>query len=337
MNYTIQQIADHVRGEVQGDATLLIDGMEQLDRARPGQISFVRDAKHVAAWQASQATAALMQRDLDVAPEPGRALIRVADADVAVAMALELFAPPPPKPETGVHPSAVVDPTARLGAHVAVGPNAVIGRNAVIGDHTVIHANVTLFDEVVIGERCVIWSGTVIRERCTIGDRCILHPNVTIGADGFGYRPHPEGEGLVKIPQVGTVVLGNDVEIGASTCIDRGKFSATEIGDMTKIDNLCQIAHNCRIGRNVVMAGRCGLAGSVTVGDGVMFGGNVGVRDNVRIGTGAQLAAYAAVAEDVPDHAMWGGYPAQDARKALREVMAVRKLPDLMRELKQRK
>ncbi len=336
MNHTVQQIADHVGGSVEGDAALPIRGIEQLDRAEPGQISFVRDARYVPAWEASGASAALVTHDLELPVALGRAVIRVANADLAVAQVLELFAPPVPGPAPGVDPRAVVDPSASLGQGVAIGANTVIGHNVRIGDRTVIHPNVTIGDDVEIGEHCVIWSGVVIRERCRLGRRCIVHPNAVIGADGFGYRPSADGTKLIKIPQIGTVEIGDEVEIGASTCIDRGKFSATIVGDMTKIDNLCQIAHNCRIGKAVILAGHCALAGSVTVEDGAMLGGSVGVRDHVTIGRGARVAAYSAVAEDVPPGETWSGYPAQNHRKTLREIMAVRKLPDLMRDLRQK-
>jgi len=330
VSYTIQQIALHVGGEIIGDAHIAITGVERMERATRGQITFVRDSAHARHWPRCQASAALVDAQLDLPLQPDQALVRVSDADQAMAQVLAIFAPPVPTPPPGVHPAAVVDPSAQLGAHVAIGPCAVIGPNARIGDGCVIHANVTIFEDAVIGEQCVIWSGTVIRERCRLGKRCIVHSNVTIGSDGFGYLPSEKG--LVKIVHIGMVHLGDDVEIGAGTCIDRGKFAATEIGDGTKIDNLCQIAHNCCIGKHVAIAGRCGLAGSVTVGDEAILGGNVGVRDQITIGRGARIAAYAAVAENVPDGATWAGYPAQDVRNALRETIAIRKLPEIIRQ-----
>ncbi|MEE9211322.1 MAG: UDP-3-O-(3-hydroxymyristoyl)glucosamine N-acyltransferase [Phycisphaeraceae bacterium] len=334
--FSTQQIADRVGGELLGRGDLAITGVEQLDRAVPGQISFIRDAKFAAGWAASKASAAVISFGVDLEPDDGRALIRVADADLALSVVLEMFAPPPPRLDPGVHGTAVVHDTATLGQAVAIGPHTVIGGGCVIGDGCVIHANVTILDESRIGDGTVIWPGVVIRERCEVGCGCILHPNVTIGADGFGYRRAADGQGVVKVPQIGTVKIGDSVEIGAGTTIDRGKFSATVIGDGTKIDNLCLIAHNCRIGRCCILAGQVGLAGSVTVGDGVVMGGKVAVRDQVTIGPGAQLAAAAAVRDDVPAGASWAGYPARDARAAFREWAAIRKLPDLVRARKKK-
>ena len=329
-----QQIADRVGGELSGQADLLITGVEQIDRAKPGHICFIRDAKFAAGWATSKASAVLANRDLPIEPGDGQAVIHVEDADLALGAVLQLFAPKLSNPQLGIHPQATVAPTAQIGQKVAIGPHSVIAADCVIGDGCVIHPNVTILERCQIGAETVIWPGTVIRERCVIGSSCILHPNVTIGADGFGYRPTRGGDGLVKIPQIGIVRIGDEVEIGAGTCVDRGKFSATVIGDGTKIDNLCHIAHNCQIGRYCIVAGQVGLAGSVVVGDGVVMGGKAGVRDQVTIGRGAQIAAYAAVVKDVPPGEIHGGYPAREMRVALRENAAIRKLPDLIRKLK---
>jgi UDP-3-O-[3-hydroxymyristoyl] glucosamine N-acyltransferase len=169
-----------------------------------------------------------------------------------------------------------------------------------------------------------------------MGDYCIIHPNVTIGSDGFGYRPSPDGLGLVKIPQIGTVEIGDGVEIGAGSCVDRGKFGATTIGDSTKIDNLVQIAHNCKIGRSCVMTGQCALAGSVTLGDGVIMGGRAGVRDHVTVGAGAKLGAGTVVLSDVAPGKTLLGFPAGDYRQTLRIWAAQKQLPDLIKQKKKK-
>jgi UDP-3-O-[3-hydroxymyristoyl] glucosamine N-acyltransferase len=210
----------------------------------------------------------------------------------------------------------------------------VIGPGVTIGADTVLHANLSIMADSVIGADCRLYPGAVIRERCEIGDRVVIHCNAVIGSDGFGYTASSDGSGLMRIPHIGGVKIESDVEIGAGTCIDRGKFAQTVVGAGTKIDNLCQIAHNCRIGRCCLLAGRVALAGSVTLGDGVRLGGGVGVRDQVTIGAGASLAAYAAVMHDVPAGAVWGGYPAQDTKTALREIAAIRKLPDFIKHVR---
>lgn len=332
MPHTTAQIAQRVAGELLGAADLPLTGVNALEQAKEGELTFIRDAAQAPRWAQSKASAALIGPQVDLSPGSGRALIRVSDADLALANILELFAPPIPQPDVGVHPSAVVDPSAQLGDDVAIGPCTVIGRRSIIGAGVKIHANVTISDDVRIGDHCTLWPGVVIRERCELGAGCIVHANAAIGADGFGYRPAPSGLGLVKIPQVGAVRIGSQVEIGAGVCIDRGKFAATIIGDGCKIDNLVQIAHNCVLGRCVVIAGCSGLAGSVQVGDGAVIGGNVSIRDQVVIGPGATIAGSASVMNDVPAGETWAGYPAKPAKIAMQEYAAIRKLPELIRQ-----
>lgn len=336
-SFTTQQICDRVAGRLDGPGDLAITGVEQIDRAIAGQMTFIGTHHFAARWSSSRAAAALVVNDLELKPGDGRALIRVPETDLALATVLEMFAPPAPSPPPGIHPRAVVDPQAKLGLGVAIGALSYLGPHVRIGDGTVIHANVTVLDDSVIGANCVLWPGVVIRERCQVGDGCILHPNVTIGGDGFGYRPGLDGRSLVKIPQIGTVTLGRDVELGAGTCVDRGKFSETSIGDGTKIDNLCQIAHNCRIGRGVVIAGLVGMGGSVTIGDRAMIGGGTIIKDHLTIGDGARLGGASGLINDIPPGETWHGHPAHDARATFREFAAIRKLPDLLRTLKQQR
>jgi len=337
-SYTAQEICDRVAGRLVGPAYVRICGVDALEAAQEDQISFIASTRYAQRWDSSRACAALVGPGVDVEATNGRALIHVDDIDIALATVLGMFAPSPPHMASGVHATAVVDPTARLGKDVAVGPGTVIGPHCQIGDRTVIHANVTILDHSRLGSDCCIWPGVVIRERCDLADRCILHPNVTIGADGFGYCPGRPGVDAhprhTKIPHIGTVKIGCDVEIGAGTCVDRGKFAATIIGDGTKIDNLCTIAHNCRIGHHCVLAGQVGVAGSVTIGDWVVMGGKAGIRDHVTIGAGAKIAAYAAVMNSIPPGEAWAGYPAQKGGTALRQEAALRKLPGLLRRLR---
>jgi len=329
---TTGEISRLVEGRLQGPDDIVIRGVNMLQEAGANDITFVGDAEYARAWPSSRASAVLVSEGLDVPHDnPDKALIRVPKADVAMARMLGLFAPPVPSVPAGVHPTACVDPSASLASTAAVGPHCVIGPRVTIGDDTVLHGQVTVLDDSNIGAACVLWPGTIVRERCRIGDRTILHPHTVIGADGFGYRPAPDGKGLIKIPQIGTVDIGEDVEIGAGTCIDRGKFSATKIGRGTKIDNLCQIAHGCLIGSGCIIAGQCGIAGSVTIGDGVVLGGKVGVKDHVTIGAGTMIAGGASVLRDVPAGRTWGGNPAKEHRDSLREMSAVRRLPAFLK------
>ncbi len=331
---TIREICESVDGTLAGSPTILITGLENISEAQPNQLTFVGEKKYISLWDQSGASAAIVNEKLEIEPGPDRALVRVADADLAMAQVLQLFEPDPPKCEPGVHSTAVVDPTAEIAAGVAIGAGCYIGPRVVIGANTKLYPNVTVLDDSSIGSGSVIWSGTVVRERCRIGHNCILHPNVSIGADGFGYRPSPDGRGLVKVPQIGTVTLGDGVEIGAGSCIDRGKFSTTYLGDGTKIDNLVQIAHNCKLGRCCVMAGQSGLAGSITLGDGVMMGGGARVKDHCTVGSGAKLGGNATALSDVEPGKTLLGTPADDARKTLRQWAALKQLPDLLKRLK---
>jgi len=334
--YTTEQINQVVNGSLSGSPTIMITGVEQISEATTNQLSFIGEKKYIKLWDQSRASAAIVNNSLDIEPGENRALVRVADADLALASALQLFEPEPPKCEPGIHSTAVVDSTAEIGAGAAIGAGCYIGPGVVIGMNTKLYPNVTVLDDSSIGSETIIWSGTVIRERCCIGNCCIIHPNVTIGADGFGYRPSSDGRGLVKIPQIGTVEIGDGVEIGAGSCVDRGKFSATSIGDGTKIDNLVQIAHNCKLGRSCVMAGQSGLAGSVTLGDGVIMGGRAAVKDHVTVGAGAALGGGAGVISDVAPGKTLLGIPADDYQQILRLWAAQKQLPDLIKQMKKK-
>jgi UDP-3-O-[3-hydroxymyristoyl] glucosamine N-acyltransferase len=332
--YTTEQINQAVNGTLDGSSTIMITGVEQISEATTSQLTFIGEKKYIKLWDQSRASAAIVNNIFNVEPGKDRALFRVADADLALALVLQLFEPEPPKCEPGIHPTAVVDPTVKIGEGATIGAGCYIGSRVIIGTNTTLYPNVTILDDSSIGSQTIIWSGTVIRERCRIGNNCIIHSNVTIGADGFGYRPSPDGRSLVKIPQIGTVIIGNSVEIGAGSCIDRGKFNATTIGDGTKIDNLVQIAHNCKVGRSCVMAGQSGLAGSATLGDGVMMGGGARVKDHVSIGDGAKLGGNAGVISDVGPGKTLFGFPADDYRQVLRMWAAQKRLPDLIKQMK---
>jgi len=333
VSYRIDQIAERTDGRLDGPGDLVINGVNDLEGAKPGTISFIRDHRHAPNWSTSKASAAVVLADLELEPGAGRAFIRVDDADVALVAVLEMFADPAADPAAGVDATALVDASATIGQDVAIGPGCVVGKDVGIGDGCVVYARVVLLDGVVLGSGCRLYPGVVVRERCELGHRVIVHPNAVIGADGFNYCPGPSG--LVKIPHIGGVLIGDDVEIGAGTCIDRGKFTATTIGAGTKIDNLCQVGHNCRIGRHCLIAGQAGLAGSVTLGDGVVLAGQVGVADHRTIGAGAQVGGGAVVINDIPTGAKWFGHPAGHARSVLREIAIIRKLPGLAKVIRQ--
>lgn len=325
ISYSISEINTILNGELIGHTDHRIHGPEELKKAKINQITFITSHKYEKLWQNSNACAALVCQDLDINPGENRTFIKVKNVELAMAEVLELFSPPTPVFDTDIHPTAVIHETAKIGNGCKIGANCYIGKDVELGKSVILYPNVCVFDETIIGDHTVIWSGTVIRERCIIGSHCIFHTNVSIGADGFGYRPSSDGKGMVKIPQIGNVIIGHYVEIGANSCVDRAKFSSTIIGDGCKIDNLVQIAHNSVLGRCCIMAGHSGLAGSVTLGDGVIIGGSASIKDHVTIHSGATVGAGSGVMNDVESGKTVLGYPAQDARLMLKEWVAIRR------------
>jgi UDP-3-O-[3-hydroxymyristoyl] glucosamine N-acyltransferase len=325
-SYTIEHINNLLKGELIGNTSQLIEGPEQLQTAKTNHITFIGSTKYMKYWADSNACAAIINDNLDVEPGENRALIKVKNADLAMARILELFNPPAPEFDTDIHPTAVIHETAIIGAGCKIGANCYIGKDVVLEDGVILYPNVCVFDETTIGNNTIAWSGTVIRERCIIGSHCIFHTNVSIGADGFGYRPSDDGRGLVKIPQIGNVIIGHYVEIGANSCVDRAKFSSTIVGDGCKIDNLVQIAHNSIMGRSCIMAGHSGLAGSVTLGDGVIIGGSASIKDHTTIHSGATVGAGSGVMGDVQAGQTVLGYPAQEAKAMLKQWVTMRRL-----------
>ncbi|WP_400078803.1 UDP-3-O-(3-hydroxymyristoyl)glucosamine N-acyltransferase [Winogradskyella sp. R77965] len=323
---TIQDVNAIVNGEIVGFTSHNISGLEQIQKANKNQATFIGNRKFAALWKDSKASVAIVNDNLDIEPGENRALIKVKNADLAMAKLLDAFTPEAPHFETEIHPTAVIDSSAKIGKGSRVGAGCYIGKNVILGDSVTLYPNVTVLDETTIGDFTTAWSGTIIRERSEIGSHCIFHNNVSIGADGFGYRPSDDGRGLVKIPHIGNVVIGNGVEIGANSCVDRGKFSSTILGDGCKIDNLVQIAHNCVLGRSCIMAGSSGLAGSVTLGDGVVIGGSASIKDHTTIHSGATVGAGSGVMNDVPAGKTVLGYPAVDSREMLKQWVALRKL-----------
>ena len=323
--FSIQEINDVLKGTIVGNISEKITAPEQLEMASSTEISFIGNKKFEKYWENSKASVAVVNEDIGIEPGENRAFIKVKNADLAMSQVLELFAPAPPQFAVEIHPTAVVDSTAVIGKGTKIGAGSYIGPNVKIGDNSIIYANVTILDESTVGSNTIIWSGTVIRERCHVGNHCVLHPNCTIGADGFGFRPCPE-RGLVKIPQIGNVILHDWVEIGANSCVDRGKFSSTIVGFGCKIDNLVQIGHNSRLGKFCIMAGNSGLAGSVTLGNGVIIGGSASIKDHTTLGDGVIIGAGSGVAADVEAGKTMLGYPAIEARDALKQWAILKRL-----------
>ena len=323
---TVADLAARVGGRSVGDGRVEIARIAAIDEAGPDALTFATTPAYVQAALKSGAGAVLVDEDL-LPQDSAKPLIAVPSARVALMQLLRSFDRPRRRGPYR-HPSAFVDETAQIGAHVFIGPNAVVCARARIGDNTAIEAGAYVGEEAVIGQDAILYAQARVMDGCVAGDRVILHPGATIGSEGFGYV-FVEGR-FERIPQVGNVVLGDDVEIGANTCIDRAQTGSTHIGEGTKIDNLCQIGHNCRIGRHTGMAAQTGLAGSTTIGDYVLIGGQAGFKGHITIGSRVKIAAGAKVWSNLPDDAFVSGTPARPHQDDLRREVMVRNLPKLV-------
>lgn len=336
---TAAGIAQRLGGELLGRGDHSVAGFAGLDDAGPGDLVFIANGKWASRWAGSQAMVGLVSRGVDV---PGhdpdaRSLIVVDDAEVGMmllleAVAAELRPPPPP----GISGDARVHPDANIGDGVYIGAGTVVEAGSSVGGGAVLHAGVVVERTASVGQHAVMGANAVLAAGCELGDRSILQQGVMIGSDGFGFRPDPETGLPRRVPHLGTVEIGCDVEIGACSCVDRGKFGPTRIGDGTKIDNLVQVGHNVQIGRGVMIAALTGLGGSCQIEDGAILGAQVGIAEHVRIGAGARIAATSGVMRDVPAGEDYAGTPARPARQTLREVAALRRLPDLVAAMPRR-
>src|SRR5262245_2397251 len=326
---TLTELARALGCELRGDGDVEIVDVASVEDAPPGTLTFLADRRLSAKLVGCLAAAVILPPD---APDVAMPSLRAAHPYVAFVAAVELLHPPPPRPPAAVHTTAVIASTARLGPGAWVGPHVVVGEGVTIGRDATLHARATIYDRVSIGNAFTAHAGVVVREGVRIGDRVVVHAGAVVGSDGFGYLPLPDGNR--KIPQIGTVVLEDDVEIGANATIDRATLGATVVGRGTKIDNLVHVGHGCRIGPDCLLAAQVGLAGSTTLGTRVMLGGQVGAAGHHTIGDGAQIAAQSGVRGDVPAHAVYAGYPAIDVRRWRRAVSSLPQLPELLRRLR---
>ncbi len=328
----LSDIAKLIGSPAPAGADIDITGLATLDEAQARELSFVGSEQYLPQLQNTKAAAVIVQKRVKLPSTWTRPALMVDDADLAIAKVLRLFAPPVPRPPQGVDAMARVESTATLGEGVSIGPFVYIGHRARIGNRVALHAGVYIGDDVIIGDDCELFPHVALRERIVLGQRVIIHAGSVLGAAGFGYRW--DGKQHQKIPQIGTVIVEDDVEIGSCVCIDRAKFSTTRIGRGTKIDNLVQIGHNVQVGPHCIIVGQAGLAGSSKLGAGVVLGGQTAVRDHINIGDGAMAAACSAIAEDVEAKQIVSGMPALPHRQSLREQAALRRLPDLVVQIR---
>jgi len=326
---TLEEVARSLDLLFSGNAEVPIRGVADLEHAGPDDLVFVRDASHLAALERSKAGAAIVPEGCDPGSKPA---IYSTNPRLDFARAIAHVRPagavhPGVDPGAHVAPDAAIHETARIGAGASVGERCRVGAGCVI------HPNATLYPDVTMGDDCTIHSGVVIREECELGNRVILQPGAVIGGDGFGYEPDSTGA-LQKVPQVGKVVLGDDVEVGSNTTIDRAALFQTRIGDRTKLDNLIQVAHNVEIGEDVVVAAQSGFSGSTRIGRGTIVMAQVGVAGHLEIGTRAFLGARAGLHKSVADHARVYGTPQMEERAWHRAMAALKRLPSVFKRLR---
>jgi UDP-3-O-[3-hydroxymyristoyl] glucosamine N-acyltransferase len=326
----LREFAEAVGGQIVGPGEdFEIQGLTTLEEAKAGEISFVTHERYVPAAQKTQASALIVPEQMAIA---GKTCVVLKEPWRGVLYLLERFYPADAAIYfDGIHPTAVVAPTAQLGAGVRVGPHAVVGPRVRIGAGTIIEAGCVVGPDVEIGERCHLHPNVVIEHGTCIGHRVIIQAGAVIGGDGFKYEVI--GGKWTRIPQVGRVVIEDDVEIGANTTIDRASFTETRIGAGTKIDNLVQIAHNVKIGRDCVIVAQVGIAGSSSVGDGSILAAQVGIADNLKLGRGVRVMARSGVKDHIGDGQTVLGAPARPFRLAARIMAAEAKLPDLVSEV----
>lgn len=331
MHFTLGELAGRLGAELRGDATLVIRSAAGIKEAGPGDVTFLSNGKYRAHLETTSATAVIVGPAEADHEHPVPVLV-VDDPYRTFLQVLHLFAPSLDLPPTGIDPSAIVDPGATLGERVAIGAHVVVRPGAVLEDDVVVMAGSYVGAESRIGARTLLYPNVVLRERVEVGARCILHSGAIVGSDGFGFAPTADGH--VKIPQIGRVVVEDDVEIGANSAIDRATTGVTRIGRGTKIDNLVHIAHNVEIGANSVLCAQVGISGSTKLGSWVTLAGQAGLVGHIEIGDGARVGAQGGVTKSIPSGETVSGYPATNHARAQRVYASMRHLPDALRTLR---
>ena len=325
------KLTERLGGDLTGSDGLEIHGVATLDEAGESDVSFLTDIRYVSQVSRSGAGAILVGRDFN--GDSPAALVRVDDVAAALDNVLVWFAPKADEPEVGIHPTALVNSNCRIGREVAIGAYVQIGENTEIGDGSVMGVGSVIGRDVRIGKNCWLAANVVVQQRCVLGNRVILHAHCAIGFDGFGYRM-VEGQHR-KIPHIGTVEIGDDVEIGANSCVDRAKFGKTVVGRGTKIDNLVQIGHNTRIGEHCLVASQTGISGSCELGRYVILGGQCGLGDHLKLGDGVTAGGRTGITKNIPAGQKIAGFPARDFRQYCHDLAQVKKIARLEKEIQE--
>ena len=328
MELSLQQIAEFIDGAVEGDATIEIRGVAKIEDAQEGEITFISNPRYAKFIDSTAASAVIVGKDF---PSVAKPIVRTQNAYYSFLKLLRYFHPQKELLDAGVHSKADIHDSAKLGANCRIGAYAVIDSGCVIGENVQIYPGVFVGKGVLIGDNSIIHANVTLREDVQIGRNVIIHCGTVVGSDGFGFAP--EGEIYHKIPQVGTVIIEDDVEIGANCTIDRATLGATIIRSGVKLDNLIQIAHNVEVGANTVIAAQTGISGSTRLGKNNIVGGQVGFVGHIETGDGVTVGAQSGVSKSLPANSVYFGYPARPIMQAKREEAMVRKLPDLLKKL----
>lgn len=331
MEFSAKQIAEFIQGEIIGDENVTVHTFAKIEEGIPGAISFLSNPKYTSYIYETQSSIVLVNKDFSPEQEVKTTLIKVDNAYESLAKLLNLYEMSKPQ-KVGIDPLAFVAETAKIGKDVYIAPFACVGDYAEIGDNTAIHPHATIGGHAKVGNDCTIYANVTIYHDCRIGNRCVLHAGCVIGADGFGFAPTPEG--YEKIPQIGIVILEDNVEIGANTCVDRATMGATIIHSGVKLDNLIQIAHNDEIGSHTVMAAQVGIAGSTKVGEWCMFGGQVGIAGHSKIGDKVNLGAQSGIPGNIKSGSQLIGTPPMELKQYFKASIAQKSLPEMQLEIR---
>lgn len=331
MEFKATDIASFLNGEVIGDGNVKVSGVSKIEEGQTGTLSFLANPKYENYIYNTSSSIVLVNRTFTPKSEVKATLIKVDDAYQAFASLLDLYVQAKQNTRKGIESPVSIHETAKIGSDVYVGAFTSIGRNAKVGKASKIFPQVFVGDNVTIGENCILYAGVKIYDDCVIGNNCILHSGAVVGSDGFGFAPQPDGT-YKKIPQIGNVILEDNVEIGANTAIDCGTFGSTIIRKGAKIDNLVQIAHNCEIGDNTVIAGQTGMAGTTKVGKNCKFAGQVGLAGHLTIGDNVQIGAQSGVSKSIKDNEIVLSSPAVNYKEAIKTYTIIRNLPKLREE-----
>lgn len=330
MEFSAKQIAEYIQGVIVGDENATVHTFAKIEEGVPGALSFLSNPKYTNYIYETRSSIVLVNRDFEPEHEIKATLIKVENAYESLAKLLTLYEMSRPK-KTGIDSLASISQSAKVGEGCYVGPFACIEDGAVIGNNVYIHPHATVGCNAKIGDNCIIYPHVTVYHDCIIGNNCILHAGSVIGADGFGFAP--SAQGFEKIPQIGIVILEDDVEIGANTCIDRATMGATIIHKGVKLDNLVQVAHNVEIGSNTVMASQVGIAGSAKIGEWCMFGGQVGIAGHIKVGDRVTVGAQSGIPGNTKSGVSLMGYPAIEPKQFARSAAIYKKLPDMYVEL----